>query len=367
MPECGQNIIVQNIFNNWRLFMRRFSFALSGDVIMNIFESVKDNVTTRQAAERYGLQVNHHGMCKCPFHNDKNPSMKVDKRFHCFGCQADGDVISFAARLFNLTPKEAALKLAEDFGIQYDSRQKAPYVRRHNEISNERIQSHRVSYCFNELANYRNLLIQWLQQYAPKSPDEEPHSRFLEALHNLNFVEYQLDVLLSGGDHEKEYIVNEYLNKKQNKKEVSAVEPAVNTPVYHESAAYAREHGELDLFRQSHQANIACKKDIEEAISKNFDGMRLNKRAVTEVLEKYGPERVGLVLAATVQTKEWDGRFSPSNKDWAFTFDFPDTKTALGFDRRDDYAVTSHPAVLDGFITGIRNEIREMEHPAEKK
>ena len=87
---------------------------------MTLYETVKSNVTTLQAAERYGLKVGHGGMCKCPFHNDKNPSMKVDKRFHCFGCQADGDVITFTGRLFNITPKEAALKLADDFFIRYD-------------------------------------------------------------------------------------------------------------------------------------------------------------------------------------------------------------------------------------------------------
>lgn len=61
------------------------------------------------------------------------------------------------------------------------------------------------------------------------------------------------------------------------------MKPIVNTPVYHQSAAYAREHGELDQFRQSHQANIACKKDIEEAIFQNFDGFRLNKHAISGV------------------------------------------------------------------------------------
>ena len=33
--------------------------------------------------------------------------------FHCFGCQADGDVIDFTARLFGLNKKAAALTLAE--------------------------------------------------------------------------------------------------------------------------------------------------------------------------------------------------------------------------------------------------------------
>lgn len=53
---------------------------------MILFEAVKQSVTTRQAAEYYGIRVNRNGMCLCPFHEDKHPSMKVDKRFHCFAC-----------------------------------------------------------------------------------------------------------------------------------------------------------------------------------------------------------------------------------------------------------------------------------------
>ena len=34
-------------------------------------------------------------MACCPFHDDRHPSMKVDRRFHCFACQGDGDVIDF--------------------------------------------------------------------------------------------------------------------------------------------------------------------------------------------------------------------------------------------------------------------------------
>ena len=88
----------------------------------NIFEAVKESVTTRQAAEYYGVQVGRNGMAYCPFHDDKHPSMKIDHRFHCFGCQADGDVIDFTARLFSLSSKEAALKLAEDFSVHYDAK-----------------------------------------------------------------------------------------------------------------------------------------------------------------------------------------------------------------------------------------------------
>ena len=88
---------------------------------MNVFEAVKQTVTTRQAAEMYGIRVNRHGMAVCPFHNDRNPSMKVDKRFHCFACQADGDAVDFVSRLFGVPSREAAIKLADDFGIPYEA------------------------------------------------------------------------------------------------------------------------------------------------------------------------------------------------------------------------------------------------------
>ena len=47
---------------------------------MSIFQSVKEFVTARQAAEQYGVKVNRNGMVCCPFHKDRHPSMKVEKR-----------------------------------------------------------------------------------------------------------------------------------------------------------------------------------------------------------------------------------------------------------------------------------------------
>lgn len=84
---------------------------------MSIFQAVKEQVTTREAAEYYGIQVKRNGMARCIFHDDRNPSMKLDRRYHCFGCQADGDVIDFVGKMFGLSPYEAAGKLVSDFGI----------------------------------------------------------------------------------------------------------------------------------------------------------------------------------------------------------------------------------------------------------
>ena len=84
---------------------------------MNVFEAVKQSVTTRQAAEFYGFRVNRARMIACPFHNDRTPSMKVDKRFHCFGCGAGGNVITFLMEYENQTFPEAVRTLAQRAGI----------------------------------------------------------------------------------------------------------------------------------------------------------------------------------------------------------------------------------------------------------
>ena len=41
---------------------------------MNVFDTVKQSVTTRQAAEIYGVKVRRNNMASCPFHKDKTPS-----------------------------------------------------------------------------------------------------------------------------------------------------------------------------------------------------------------------------------------------------------------------------------------------------
>lgn len=131
-------------------------------------------------------------------------------------------------------------------------------------------------------------------------------------------------------------------------------------PVYRQTGLYAREHGELEQFRQSSVANVACRAAIEKAIAENFDGMRLKANAAAQVLGEFGAERVLFVLANTVQQKRWDGRFSRDNKAWAAAFSIePDV--VMGMDRRLQFVVSSHPAVLDGFISMTRKAAIEQE------
>jgi len=84
---------------------------------MSIFTEVKEHLTARQAAEYYGLKVRRNGLACCPFHDDRHPSMKIDRNYHCFACGVGGDVIDYVARLCGLTQYEAACKLIEDFAL----------------------------------------------------------------------------------------------------------------------------------------------------------------------------------------------------------------------------------------------------------
>ena len=175
----------------------------------NVFEAVKQSVSTREAAEFYGIKVSRTGMACCPFHDDKNPSMKVDQRFHCFGCGEDGDVIDFTAKLFDLSPKEAAEKLAQDFGLIYDSQ--APprrrYVRQKNEAQKFREDRQR---CYRVLSDYYYLLKKWEADRSPRTPEEEPHPRFVEAIQKKAYVEYLLDLFLYESEEEQKAWIAEH-------------------------------------------------------------------------------------------------------------------------------------------------------------
>lgn len=186
----------------------------------SVFEVVKQSVTVREAAELYGIAVGRSGMACCPFHDDRHPSMKVDTRFHCFGCGADGDVIDFTARLYDLSPKEAAEKLAQDFGLSYDS--KAPprrsYVRQKSEAQ---ARKEKREHGWRVLTDYYHLLRKWEADYSPKTPDEDPHPRFLEAIQKKDYMGYLLDTFLDSSTEAQDQWIAEHTA------EISAIEGRV--------------------------------------------------------------------------------------------------------------------------------------------
>ena len=162
---------------------------------MTLFELVKQTIQVRDAAEHYGLQVNHSGMCRCPFHEDRHPSMKLNERyFYCFGCGATGDVIDLVARLFNLSSYDAAKKLAYDFGINPDKPPATAALRKPLYPLAKAFQREEL-HCQRVLCDYLHLLENWKVQYVPETPEDTLDDRFVEACQMLDYIEDLTDIL----------------------------------------------------------------------------------------------------------------------------------------------------------------------------
>ena len=143
---------------------------------MNIYNTIKAAVTTRQAAEHFGLAVDKHGMALCPFHEDHQPSLKLDQRYYCFGCHVTGDVIDFTAKLHGISNRQAAVKLAEIFG-EFPR----PPTKTHIPKSDTELFREKEQFCICVLWDYLRLLRCWKLQYAPESPEDSYDDRFVEA------------------------------------------------------------------------------------------------------------------------------------------------------------------------------------------
>jgi len=159
-----------------------------------IFDTLKARVTVPQAAAHYGVRIGRNGMCCCPFHSYKTPSMKINETYYyCFGCYSTGDVIDFTARLFNLSPLDAACKLALDFGIDPNTPVSAAVAL--PRIRQEESQRELEGPCASVLIEYERLLKNRQQRFAPVQPSEEWDDRFISASHALPQMSYLIDCL----------------------------------------------------------------------------------------------------------------------------------------------------------------------------
>lgn len=136
-----------------------------------------------------GIHVDRYGMANCPFHDDSNPSLKLDSRFHCFGCGADGNLIEFVSRYHGIPWQEAAQRISDEFGIDvkdtdYEKKEKIDYKDIKFNILNYLI--------YLEKENNR-----WIEEYRPEPGDEELHFLFVTAVQNTGYVSYLIDTLFN--------------------------------------------------------------------------------------------------------------------------------------------------------------------------
>ena len=170
---------------------------------MSIYTQIKDAVSVKEAAERYGLSVTRHGMARCPFHEDHSPSLKLNEDYYyCFGCHATGDVIDFTSKLLQVCKYHAAKQLAADFGIhvndskakQIEAKQMYAPGPQIPENPNLAVFRNNEILCMQALSSYEWLLEEWMEEYAPEEPGGfDP--RYVHACHMLLPVKYLLDCL----------------------------------------------------------------------------------------------------------------------------------------------------------------------------
>ena len=128
-------------------------------------------------------------------------------------------------------------------------------------------------------------------------------------------------------------------------------------PMYLESAPYAIRHDEADAYGLSYQANVECRRAIEETIRDHYRDNRLDVSCAKAIIDTFGMERVQTVLASTIQAAEWDVRYSDANKKWAKSIPIPDESG------REYHINGCHRGLTDLFCT----EVRRLQHEMEKK
>ena len=256
----------------------------------SVFEVVKQSVTTREAAEHYGIAVGRGGMACCPFRDwlKSQPPEEILKHTYEYTVRED---ILMAMEELDLPQSRAAALLASP------------------------------------------------------SPLADVYKEFADRETSY------MDVVRNGIEQRAE----------------AALDAQRELPLYRHDAAYAREQGDLDLYRASRRANIACKEAIEEAISENYGNNRLNSQAVFDAVSaEFSMERIQYVLANTVQYKDWDGRISRANREWAQTVPVVPNPDSWGGDRNCYFVVDRpHTGLTDLFITHFRKELEKA--PREKK
>ena len=85
---------------------------------------IKENISMTDVLMLYHIKVYHNNTCKCPFHQDDQPSMQIfpDNRFRCYGCGAKGDVIDFVSLAEKCQQKQAINILLNKFGLDDENR-----------------------------------------------------------------------------------------------------------------------------------------------------------------------------------------------------------------------------------------------------
>lgn len=177
---------------------------------MDMATEIRQTLTARQVAEFYGFQVSRSGFMKCPFHSgDHTASLKLypgTSGFHCFGCGANGSVIDFVMKLFNLNFKQAILRINSDFhlGLISSKPKRAAYSRAIEERREEQRRQKQAEKNFRFMTAEFHYWKEIRDTFQPIQQGDTVyfHPFYAEAVKRLPYIEYWLDDFIEKGGNE---------------------------------------------------------------------------------------------------------------------------------------------------------------------
>lgn len=181
---------------------------------MDIFSEIKSKLDIVEVGEFYGLQLDKHNKCVCPFHDEKTPSFSISKSkqmYYCFGCGVGGDLISLTEKLLKLSPIKAAERLNSDFNLGLNLKPHKPT--RAEMAENERWRRKKVlvssweswkAKALKQLINRERFYKQAQRQFAPKSIDDTLNPIFVKACQSAEYLSFLIDELMAVDEIERE-------------------------------------------------------------------------------------------------------------------------------------------------------------------
>ena len=176
----------------------------------NPFETIKETLNITEVATNYGVEIKRNNQALCPFHNERTPSFTIYPKtnsFKCFGCGVGGSVIDFVMLIHGIDALEATKMLDSDYSLGlFDNKPTQEELRQLSEQQARKNADKELDKAFENyinkahelLCDYLHLLHNWKVTHAPKSINDtsEPHHLFVEACHELNYIEYLTNFLL---------------------------------------------------------------------------------------------------------------------------------------------------------------------------
>lgn len=166
---------------------------------------VKESVNIVQLCNDNGIKIDRGNFTICPWHQDSSPSLHIYPETNtcfCFACNKQGDVIEYASAVYGIPYNRVIERLNAEYHLnlpidrkptlrELDGYKKA--AERYAKETEER--KRKSAKRFDEWVHLNllsNRASRYLKEYAPTSPDDEPHPSFIWALNWKDYLDFEI-------------------------------------------------------------------------------------------------------------------------------------------------------------------------------